>query len=229
VVDTGWEQLRPGLERRWLRLLAADTGQLQEQLFLLRLQAEQFTVEIGYQPGEPQPLTDWQRTREALIVMNGGFFTEKYLATGLVIVDGQNYGTSYVGFGGLLAITAEGLVDLRALQRTPYRPDEPLQYALQAFPMLVLPGGQLGYPEEDGHRSRRSVIAQDRQGRILLIATNLGHFTLYELATFLLATDLDLDRALNLDGGTSTGLLLSEPADGIGAFVPLPTVILVRE
>ncbi|MCB8960345.1 MAG: phosphodiester glycosidase family protein [Ardenticatenales bacterium] len=229
VADTGWEQLQIGLERRWLRLLAPDSGRLQEQIYLLRLQPEQFTFDIGYRPGEPLPLSDWQREREALIVMNGGFFTEKYLATGLVIADGERYGSSYVGFGGMLAITAEGFVELRSLQRQPYRPDEALQAALQAFPMLITPGGQLGYPDEDGNRARRSVIAQDRQGRILLIATSLGSFTLHELATFLLASDLDLDRALNLDGGTSTGLLLREPEEGISAFVPLPTVILVSE
>ena len=229
VADTGWEQLQTGLERRWLRLLTPETGRLQEQIYLLRLQPEQFTFDVGYRPGAPLPLGDWQRERDALIVMNGGFFTERYEATGLVITAGESYGTSYIGFGGMLAITAEGFLELRPLQRTPYRPDETLQAALQAFPMLVMPGGQLGYPDEDGNRARRSVIAQDRQGRILLIATSLGAFTLHELATFLLASDLDLDRALNLDGGTSTGLLLREPEEGVGAFVPLPTVILVSD
>ncbi|MCA9987653.1 MAG: hypothetical protein KDE59_25260, partial [Anaerolineales bacterium] len=38
VADTGWEQLQIGLERRWLRLLAPDSGRLQEQIYLLRLQ-----------------------------------------------------------------------------------------------------------------------------------------------------------------------------------------------
>ena len=229
VADTGWELLRPGLERRWLRLVAAGTGRLQEQIYLLRLQPELFTFTIGYRPGAPLPLRDWLREQEALIVLNGGFFTERYEATGLVIADGEHFGSSYVEFGGMFVVTAEGSVALRSLRRTPYRPDEALQGAVQSFPMLITPGGQLGYPDEDGNQARRSVIAQDRQGRILLIATNLGHFTLHELATYLLASDLELDRALNLDGGTSTGLLLSEPEEGIGAFVPLPTVILIRQ
>jgi hypothetical protein len=33
---------------------------------------------------------------------------------------------------------------------------------------------------------------------------------------------------LNLDGGASSGLLLSEPAEGIASFSLLPTVITIR-
>ena len=43
----------------------------------------------------------------------------------------------------------------------PHTPDEPLQYALQSFPMLVKPGGILGYPDEDGRPARRTVIGMD--------------------------------------------------------------------
>ena len=228
VLDSGWEQLRPGLERRWLRLEEPGTGRLQEQIFLLRLQPEHFTFTIGYQPGEPLLLRDWQAETDALIIMNGGFFTPEYLATGLVVANGQVYGQSYVGFGGMLALTAEG-VHVRWLAVEGYRPDKPLTGAIQAFPMLVQPGGHLGYPNEDGDRSRRAVVAQDFDGRLIMLVTNLGHFTLHQLANYLIASDLNIDRALNLDGGTSAGLLLTEPDDGIGAFIAVPTVIVVRQ
>jgi pyruvate/2-oxoacid:ferredoxin oxidoreductase alpha subunit len=47
------------------------------------------------------------------------------------------------------------------------------------------------------------------------------------MSRFLVESDLNIDRALNLDGGASTGLLLSEPAEGIAAFALLPVVIVV--
>jgi uncharacterized protein YigE (DUF2233 family) len=103
-----------------------------------------------------------------------------------------------------------------------------LLYGLQSFPVLVKPGGQPGFLEEDGLTSRRTVIAQDRDGRILFILAPWGSFTLYQLSAYLAASDLELDIALNLDGGTSTGLLLIEPAEDIPAFVPLPAVITVH-
>jgi len=55
----------------------------------------------------------------------------------------------------------------------------------------------------------------------------LGYFTLHQLSAYLVQSDLDLEIALNLDGGPSSGLLLSDPPSGEPALVPLPVVILV--
>jgi uncharacterized protein YigE (DUF2233 family) len=135
-------------------------------------------------------------------------------------------GTSYQGFGGMLAITADSL-EIRSLAERPYDANEPLQYALQSFPLLVKPGGEMGFLEEDGIRGRRTVVALDGNGRLLFIMAASGSFTLHELSRYLVESDLELDVALNLDGGTSTGLRLADPAEEIPAFVPLPAVIAV--
>ena len=223
--DTGWEALQPGLERRIIFLLT-DDGHPYEQLYLLRLEPARFRFDIAYHAGEPQTLSDWQAETGALVVMNGGYFTPEFMATGLIAVDGEASGVSYGDFAGMFAITPRG-PELRWLAEQPYDPAEPLRAALQSFPMLIKPGAQPGYPDEDGRPSRRGVIAQDRQGRLLLLAAGWGSFTLHGLSEYLLRGDLDLDRALNLDGGTSTGLLLADPAEGVGAMVAVPTVILV--
>ena len=76
-------------------------------------------------------------------------------------------------------------------------------------------------------RARRTVIAQDRQGRILFIVTPQGYFSLHQLSAYLTASELDLDIAINLDGGGSTGLLVAEPREVIPSKVLLPFVILV--
>jgi hypothetical protein len=128
----------------------------------------------------------------------------------------------------MLAVTAEG-PELRWLAERPYDPNEGLVAAVQSFPLLVKPGGLVGFPDEDGLVNRRTVVAQDRQGRILFLVAPRGYFTLHQLSVFLVASDLELDIALNLDGGTSTGLLLAEPAEGIGAYTLLPAVITVEE
>jgi uncharacterized protein YigE (DUF2233 family) len=139
-------------------------------------------------------------------------------------------GTTYGDFGGMLAITADG-PQLRWLAQHPYDPSEPLLAALQSFPLLVKPGGEPGFPEqeEDNRAARRSVIGVDRDGRVLLITASIGDFTLHILSAYLVASDLDLDIALNLDGGPSTGMLLADPFQEISSYVPLPIVITVRE
>lgn len=222
--DSGWELLQSGLERRTIRLVAAD-GRLTEQFTILRLDPTLFTFRIGYSPGQPKPLATWQAETGALITMNGGFFTEAYLATGLMVVDGQASGSSYVGFGGMVTMGAGGL-DVRSLVERPYDASETFDYALQAFPMLVL-NGEAAYQTADFDAARRTVIGVDENGRILLIFASWGGLTLAELSSYLAAADLGLVNALNLDGGTSTGLILAEPPENIPAFVAVPSVILV--
>lgn len=229
IPDTGWEQLQPGLERRLIRLFEGDKQV--EQLYLLRLAPAHFTFDLVYESKQPKSLAAWQVETGALIVVNGGYYLEEnetFIPTGLTIVDGQPIGRSYGDFAGMVAITAAGL-DLRWLRQQPYRPEEPLQAALQSFPLLIKPGGELGFPEEfeDGRRARRTVIAQDQAGQLLLIVASQGFFTLHQLSLYLFNSDLKLDIALNLDGGPSSGLLLADPAEGVPALSPLPLIIAV--
>jgi hypothetical protein len=76
---------------------------------------------------------------------------------------------------GMLAIKDEGAA-LRWLAQSPYNPGEDLNSALQSFPLLVKPGGVLGFPAEleDNRAARRTVIGQDRAGRFLLLVAPLG-------------------------------------------------------
>ena len=222
--DSGWQSLRPGLEQRTLALFDAG-GTLQERVTALRLDPALFDMRIAYHPGSPQPLVDWQTETGALLLVNGGFFTPEYVATGLIVVDGEASGISYEGFGGMLAVTANS-VEVRALAERPYSPDESLQFALQSFPMLVKEGAA-AYAEEDAQTARRTAVGVDEDGRLLFIIAPLGGFTLHQFSQFLAEGEWGLVSALNLDGGTSTGLLLADPPLNIPAFVPLPVVIAV--
>jgi hypothetical protein len=230
VPDTGWSQLHPGLERRMVNLFD-DTQQRIEYLYLLRLDPEYFQFDVAYHP-EPQTLEAWQAETGALIVVNGGYFrkeNERYIPNGLTVTYGEVIGSSYGDFGGMLAITENG-PELRWLAQTPYNPMEPLRGALQSFPLLVKPGCEIGFPSdlEDNQQARRTVIGQDTQGRILIILAPMGYFTLHQLSAYLIASDLSLDIALNLDGGPSSGLVLSNPWEEISAYTLLPIVITVR-
>jgi hypothetical protein len=224
--DTGWESLRPGLERRVINLRDGQDN-LVESIYLLRLEPGQFEFRLGYRPGQPRSLRDWQAETDALLVVNGGYFTENQIATGLIVMDGVASGLGYRDFAGMFTVTEAG-PEIRWLRERPYSPDEPLRYAFQSFPLLVRPDGQPAFPDEDGHRSRRTVVGQDRNGRILFLIAPWGHFTLHQLSQWLSQSDLDLHIALNLDGGTSSGLLLADPPETVPAFVLLPLVITVH-
>jgi hypothetical protein len=55
-----------------------------------------------------------------------------------------------------------------------------------------------------------------------------GNLTLHQLSAYLTASDLELDIAINLDGGPSSGILLAEPMESIPAISPLPIVMTVH-
>lgn len=223
--DTGWIAAGPGAELRRLRIELAGTP---IQVSVVRLDPTQVRFEVGYAPDEPPMLSAWAARSGALALINGGFFDEQNRTTALLIHAGQAEGESYSGRGGMFMVYPDGSVGIRALADAPYDPDEPLAEALQGWPLLVRPGGEAAYSFEDGERARRSVIAIDRVGRVLLIASSSTGFTLRELSEWLAGADLEIDTAVNLDGGASTGLLLlnEQTSEHVDAYTPLPIVLL---
>jgi uncharacterized protein YigE (DUF2233 family) len=228
--DTGWLPGSAGVELRRMRVPGAS-GRPAFPIVVVRLDPAQVRLRVAYAPKRPRALRVWFEEARPMLAVNGGFFAEDYHSTALVISDGEASGPSYEGFGGMLAVAPDGGVALRALRDQPYDPGEPLAQAMQSFPMLVFPGGEVAPIEDDGKRARRTAIAIDRAGRMLVIASPTSDFTLHDFADWLGGGDLAIDRALNLDGGSSTGLFLRSGAlsEQIDSFGPLPLVLLVEE
>ncbi|MFQ6102046.1 MAG: phosphodiester glycosidase family protein [Anaerolineae bacterium] len=230
LTHTGWEHVEEGLELRRLRV---STGAGMERLTLVRLDPAAFRFRVVYIPKLPRTIGEWGRTGS--LVVNAGFFTPEHRTIGLLIREGRVYGSSFdpdEKFPGLFAVTTDGRVEIRSLQEQSYEPGEPLWQAVESFPLLVRPGPTLGFsPDAFGdYPARRTVVAQDRDGRILFVVASQGHFSLHELATFLIESDLDLEVALNLDGGRSTGLWLQagDTRVEIDSLVPVPSVIIAE-
>ncbi len=227
--DTGWLQVAPGTE--WRQLLTTPPGaDYAASVKILRLEQSAVQFRVGYAPDTPRLISQWCADDNMLAAINGGFFFEDYHSTALVISDGVAWGTSYQEQGGMFAVDAWGNVSLRYLAATPYDPNEVLQQAMHAWPMLIAPGGTVVYTQpDDGERARRSVIAMDRSGRVLLLAFSGSDFTLRGLTDWLAASDLDLDSALNLDGGSSTAMCVQTATfeESVSAFGTLPMVLQV--
>ncbi len=224
-----WSMLQPGLERQVIQI-HDDQNQQAESLYVWRLDQSYFRMDVAYAQS-PKSLQTWQEQTNAAMVINGGYFSidnKRYSPNGLTIVNGEATGSSFEGFGGMLAIKQDQ-AELRSLVQQPYNPNEPLQAALESFPILVRPGGNLGFgaDREDNAKARRTVIGQDKNGRILFIVAPDAYFTLHELSVYLTDSDLNLDIAVNLDGGGSTGILVANPREIIPSKVLLPFVILV--
>jgi len=213
LADTGWRTLEAGLDLREIEVPAsAERGG--ERLRMVRLAPSMFDVRIQYDPANPKTISGWAAESGALLTVNGSYFspeTERGLETiGLLVSDGQRWGTPLQDFAGMLAVRHDGQTSVRWLRHRPFDPTEPLAQALQSFPVLVKPGGMMGFPEDadDGTPARRTVVGQDSGGNLWFVIAPRGTMSLHELAVLLAEPGLGLDVALNLDGGQSSGMWL---------------------
>jgi uncharacterized protein YigE (DUF2233 family) len=187
-------------------------------------------LRVGYTPSSPRPISDWAAAHpSALVMINGGYFDDAFRTTSLLVSDGVGAGRSYVGFGGLLSMSSKGVVTLRSLRDHPYSPSEKPRQAVQSFPMLVIDGAATSMPNDNGRYARRSVVAIDAQSRLLFITVE-GGWTLPETAAWLVGSGLGIAQALNLDGGSSTAMVVQTPTYHrlVDAWNALPIVIWVE-
>lgn len=226
-VDTGWQPASAGIERRELRIRHNDR---RDRLFLVRVDPARASFQVVYDSQNPRHVREWLDAEQARLAINGGFFDPQNRALGLLIADGQAFGETYVGLGGLFGVQA-GQVQIRSLIRQPYQAGEVFDQMVQSFPTLLVGNGEINREiQEDGGRAMRSVVGIDRAGRVVFLLSPGATFTLTELAGWLAASDLELSAALNLDGGTSSGLIVRLPGDiwGIDSWAEVPAAIVVR-
>lgn len=223
-----WSRVAPGVEVRYEDW--KNPGGDDDTVTIVRFDLHKVKLNVGYQPQQPLMMSQWMQQEQATAIINGGYFDQKDNTTALVVSNGKAFGESYAGFGGMLSVDAQGRVSLRSLRQQPYDANhEQLEQATQSSPMLMLAGKRTQF-SADASQTRRSVVAMDKQGRLLFIASPGQVFSLDQLADQLAASDLSIDTALNLDGGASTGLYVNAGSQhvNIDSVTPLPIVIVVK-
>jgi uncharacterized protein YigE (DUF2233 family) len=225
--DTGWRSVRPGLETREL---SVENDLWGERLFVARVDPQQAAFRVRYDPAQPRRVGEWLAAEDARLVVNAGFFDDDNRVLGLLIADGEASGATYVDLGGLFGVR-QGRVQVRSLILQPYRRGEVFDQMVQSFPTLLTGGGAINTAiRDDGAVAPRTVVGVDRQGRVVFLVSPRPTFNLTELAAWLAQSDLDLDAALNLDGGTSSGLVVQtvEGVWGSDSWARVPAVIVVE-
>ncbi len=222
----GWREVRSGVQ---LREMYRDDQTKTGQVLVVRIDPVQVDFHIRYQPTAPLRVTEWYSNTDALIVMNSSFFDQARHVVGQITTDGVSGGAPHDRMEGAFYLTAVGAT-VWPLQGWTNPADLRVVESVESFPMLLLPGGLLNHAiSNDARAARRTAVAVDRTGRVLFIATPGNIFTLYGLAVWLANSDLDLDTALNFDGGSSSGLAVWTPTGrwGFDSSNAVPAVITV--
>lgn len=176
-------------------------------------------------PENRQYLGELLRERDCLAGVNGGYFHPDTRPLGLVVSEGRTLHPLVRArlLSGVLVVTSGRLALLR---RKEFSASASPSQALQSGPFLIDHGEPVP-GLNDTKRARRTVVLSDGSGLYGMVVTE-SFFTLAELAV-LLATpgivhELDISRALNLDGGSSSAFW-ARTADGA---VYLPEAKRVR-
>lgn len=163
----------------------------------------------------PQSIIAWQQELKAVVVFNASYYSRDGNPVGLIITDGKPVGPwRNAQMRGMFVAEPKGMspdlprATILDLAHTPINPHKlPWTQGVQSFPLLLDSQKRLRVRKTD-KSARRTVIATDRQGNILVFNTNSGYFTLYDLARFLKESAFEVDTALNLDGGTEAQLYI---------------------
>lgn len=235
TLPTTWQEIVPGIELRAMTFQPQADSPSAEAV-LVRIDPRRVTFRIAYDPDNPSTVSEWQAQTAALVVINAGFFQPDYQPAGLLATDGEVFGLSfdqidaqYYGFAGMFSVS-DGRPGLRKLGTAPYQPGERLDQAVQGLPMLLETGGMPVSFDLPDRVARRTAIAIDRSGAVLLVSLPASMVSLYHLRDWLAsASELQLDAALNLDGGPSTGLALEAGAWSLAfdSYSKVPSVLVV--
>jgi hypothetical protein len=163
--------------------------------------------------------------------INGGYFTEDYRPDGLLELAGVVQQPLRSGLSGVVGSAVD---DAPVVLPAAGIDTAKLRDALQSGPFLVDPGGANGIRRDDGQRARRSLVILGKNRIGVGVTTRCG---LYDLASALVRSPWSfgvdrVERALNLDGGPSTGFavrLLSGRIESVPESVRLRTVLTIVE
>ncbi len=222
----GWQPIRSGVSARQMM---ADPALKTGRVDVVKIDPAQVDFHVRYQPDAPLKVHEWYSTTEALVVINSSFFDGAHHAVGQLTSDGQSGGQAHERMEGAFYLTGVGAA-VWPLRGWTKPAGLQVMESIESFPMLLMPGGIVN-PDipNDARTARRTVVAVDRSGNLLFIATPSSSFTLHGMAVWLANSDLDIDTALNFDGGSSSGIAAWTPtgAWGFDSAGRVPAVVTV--
>lgn len=204
TVRREWPTASPAV--RHVECTASSAGR-DVRLNVVKFDPAQCTLAVIDDPRGDTDLAEAMLARNCLAGVNGGYFHPDRRPIGLVISDGRALHPLERAklLSGLVKVSKNGRGSL--LRPKEYKGSSGIAQALQAGPFLV-DGGKAVAGLNATRSAARTVVVADAQGvRALLVSSAATLAEMGEiLATLPVLANTRTRRALNLDGGSSTGL-----------------------
>lgn len=204
---THWQTLKPGLD--YVQLALPENQGNHGELYAFRIDPRYYTLRLASAEAMGETMgsnvVSLAHFSNALIAVNGGFFSPEHDPLGLRMQDGQVLQpVRPISWWGVFSIR-QG--QARVSTWNAFVPDNQVSFAIQAGPRLLVKGH---IPPLKPGTADRTALCIDAQQNILVIATANASLTTQAFAELLRTSEhkggLSCVDALNLDGGTSTQL-----------------------
>ena len=203
ILSTTSEPGRDGLVHRHV-VLENSVASERITVDLAIFSTKSCTLRVLQNEGGADGLGEMMRHEKCLAGVNGGYFDENFAPLGLRIANGQMIAPLQRArlITGVLVASPRGVQIVRAREFSRHLE---VTAAIQCGPFLVDRGQPIS-GLNDSHRARRTFAATTSSSRVLVgICSGVSLAELAKiLATTSLAEDLKIERALNLDGGSSS-------------------------
>jgi uncharacterized protein YigE (DUF2233 family) len=222
VAAAKWQPLAKGIDE----LLIKEPDVADMHVYRLAQSAVEMRVLEQTDPSG-SPADQVGKAAKAVLVINGGFWWIRDDASlapnGLLIVDGKKRAPSKKCSvcGGILYADKKGAHLERSGAAVPAKGT---LAALQSGPVLVAPGGKVGIRKPGGPEAGRSAICLS--GDSIYVFAIFNALAMQETARLLQAPSatggFGCERAINLDGGTSTQVYVNLPRHKTMVGYPRP-------
>jgi exopolysaccharide biosynthesis protein len=218
ILSTDLEPGRAGVVHRHA-VLENATGGGRAVVDLAIFAAKSCTLRIIQNQDGANNLAEAMAREKCLAGVNGGYFDADFAPIGLRIVDGQMIAPLQRArlITGAIMASARGVQIVRVRE---FSRKQKVNAALQCGPFLVDLGKHVR-GLDDSHLARRTFAATGTSDRALLGVCS--EISLAELANILATTpsaeDFKIQRALNLDGGSSSAFWFAA-RDGAAYSIP---------
>jgi Phosphodiester glycosidase len=232
-----WSPIGRGVDYALIPFSSA--GRFRGNVLVTRVEPSAVLFRVYYRPGERKTVQDWAvEMPGALLIVNASFSRAGRRAIGLVVISNQVVNPAsgrpdsgrFEVEGELPQIGAMTAEQVGAMQTSKQYVD-----GFEGYPLLIdhgQPVGSIG-AYDMGIRARRTVIAQDDKGRILIIVTSpVGptEMTIAQMVSWLQNSTLGVVSALNLDGGLSSQIYIGSkdaPLEFKQGYASVPVVLAV--
>lgn len=188
-------------------------GSAEATLHFVSFEADSHHLRVIDQgPTGRESLADAMQRTGCLAGVNGGYFHPDFEPVGMLVSDGKVIRGPQRAklLSGALVVTQH---HVRLMRSTEPLPGKNALQALQSGPFLV-EGGKAVAGLNDVRSARRTAVATSGKGRWALVSSSsltLAEFGAILAQPDLMPTGLKVERALNLDGGSSTALWVRQP------------------